>query len=353
MPNSCWMVGRATLTMLKSSCSTNWAAQMTTMASAVCRTGGSVSVTGPLFSYLVRQVDLTGPREPPEMATGDAAGPVIPPGAEQPRRYRPKLRYELIGCGLHGHELLGIDAAGLRPEDDLFARDFGGLRWYRCLRCDSWIALTPPVKPTTRFPPERSEVTVPLRGRPLRDKYVLRLIAVDRLIHFLVLSALAAAIFLFAGDKAALNADFTKILNDLQGGLGGPVNQGHGVVHDLQRLFAVSTNNLYLLGVAVAAYAALEGVEAVGLWLGKRWAEYLTFIATIVFIPYEIDELAKGISALKLITFIINVAIAVYLVVAKRLFGVRGGRRAEEAEYERDSGWEAIERSTPVPAPAP
>src|SRR6201996_5728912 len=153
------------------------------------------------------------------MTTGDAAEPpVIPPGAERPRRYRPKLRYELIGCGLHGHELLGIDAAELRPQDDLFARDFGGVRGSRALRCASWIALPPPVKPTTRFPPERSEVTVPLRGRPLRDKYVLRLIAVDRLIHFLVLSALAAAIFLFASNKAALNADFTKILDDLQGG---------------------------------------------------------------------------------------------------------------------------------------
>src|SRR6201996_456334 len=159
------------------------------------------------------------------MATGDGAGPaVIPPGAEQLRRFRPKLRYELIGCGLHGHELLGTDAAGLRPEDDLFAREFGGLRWYRCLRCDSWLALTPPAQPTAAYPPERREVTVPLRGRPLRDKYVLRLIAVDRIIHFLVLSALAAAIFLFASNKVALNADFTKILDDLQGGFGGPVN---------------------------------------------------------------------------------------------------------------------------------
>jgi uncharacterized membrane protein (DUF2068 family) len=289
------------------------------------------------------------------MATVDATGqPVIPPGAERPRRYRPKLRYELIGCGLHGHELLGTDAAELRPEDDLFAREFGGLRWYRCLRCDSWLALTPPADPATRFPPERREVTVPLRGRPLRDKYVLRLIALDRAIHFLVLSALAAAIFLFAGNKVALNADFTRILNDLQGGLGGPVNPSHhGIVHDLQRLFAVRTSNLYLIGTGVAAYAALEGVEAVGLWYGKRWAEYLTFVATIVFIPYEIDELAKGVSALKLVTFLLNVAIAVYLVFAKRLFGVRGGRRAEEAERERDSGWEAIERAAPVPAASP
>jgi uncharacterized membrane protein (DUF2068 family) len=254
---------------------------------------------------------------------------------------------------MSGHELLGTDAAELRPEDDLFAREFGRLRWYRCLRCDSWLALTPPASPATRFPPDRQEVTPPLRGRPLRDKYVLRVIAAERVIHFLVLSALAAAIFLFASNKAALNADFTRILNDVQGGLGGPVNPSHhGVVHDLQRLFAVTTSNLYLIGTGVAAYALMEGVEAVGLWFSKRWAEYLTFIATIIFIPYEVDELAKGVSALKLITFLINVAIAVYLIWAKRLFGVHGGRRAEDAEREHDSGWEAIERATPVPGPA-
>src|ERR1700743_1169261 len=98
------------------------------------------------------------------MATGDAAGPVIPPGAGRTRRYRPKLRSEPIGCGLHGTELLGTDAAELRPQDDLFARDFGGLRWYRCLRCDSWIALTPPADPATESPPDRAQGQLPLRG---------------------------------------------------------------------------------------------------------------------------------------------------------------------------------------------
>jgi uncharacterized membrane protein (DUF2068 family) len=273
------------------------------------------------------------------------------PGTERPRRYLPRLRYELIGCGLHGHELLGTNAASLRPEDSLFARDSGGLRWYRCLRCDSWVALSPPSQPTVKSPPRREEISLPLRGRPLRDRYVLRLIAIDRLIHFLVLSPLAAALFLFATNKAALNAEFTRILNDLQGGVGGPVhNSNHGIVYDLQRLFTVSITNLYLAGAAVTAYALLEGAEAVGLWRGRRWAEYLTFIATVIFVPYEIYELTKGISALKILALVINVAIVVYLLVAKRLFGLRGGGKAERAEHDADTGWSPIERATPIPA---
>jgi uncharacterized membrane protein (DUF2068 family) len=293
-----------------------------------------------------------------EGVMGQMSGDIPPrghkaaPGTERPRRFRPKLRYELIDCGLHGHEILGMEAAELRAEDEIFARESGGLRWYRCMRCDSWLALPPPEHPARKYPPARDEISLPLRGKPLRDRYVLRLIAVDRIVHFLVLGALAAAVLLFAGDRAALNAEFTKILNDLQGGVGGPTgNTSHGIIHDLRYLFAVRIQNLYLVGTAIAAYALLEGIEAIGLWFAKRWAEYLTFVATIVFIPYEIDELIKGVTALKALAFVINVAVAAYLLYAKRLFGLRGGGKAEHAEREADTGWPAIERSTPHGTP--
>jgi uncharacterized membrane protein (DUF2068 family) len=189
---------------------------------------------------------------------------------------------------------------------------------------------------------------LPLRGRALRDRYVLRLIALDRVLHFLVLTSLAVALFLFAHDRAMLNADFTQILKDMQGGLGGPVNNSsHGIVHDLRRLFAVSITNLYLVAAAALAYAVLEGSEAVGLWLGRRWAEYLTFVSTVIFVPYEVYELTKSVTYLKLLALVINCAIVIYLLVAKRLFGLRGGGKAERAEREQDNGWAAIERATP------
>jgi len=130
-------------------------------------------------------------------------------------------------------------------------------------------------------------------------------------------------------------------------------NSGRGIVHDLRTLFAVSITNLYLAGVAIAAYAGLEGVEAVGLWFAKRWAEYLTFVATIVFLPYEVHELIKSVTALKLVALIINLAVAAYLLYAKRLFGLRGGGRVERAERAADTGWPPIERATPRSTPEP
>src|SRR5436305_1395720 len=95
--------------------------------------------------------------------------PPGPSGRSTPtRRTGPKLQYGLIDCGVHGHELRGIDAAELRPEDAIFARESGGLRWYRCMRCDSRLALPPPERPSRKYPPSRDEIMLPLRGKPLR-----------------------------------------------------------------------------------------------------------------------------------------------------------------------------------------
>ena len=57
------------------------------------------------------------------------------------------------------------------------------------------------------------------------------------------------------------------------------------------------------------AYAALEATEMVGLWLNKRWAEYLTFIATTVLVPFEVYELTLSVSVFKLVTLVINLAV--------------------------------------------
>jgi len=241
---------------------------------------------------------------------------------------------------------VGTDAAELRPEDSQLVREAGGLRWYRCLRCDSWLPLEPPENPPNRHPPGRDELKLPLRGRPLRDLIVLRAIAIDRGLHFLVLGAIAVAIFVFAANQASLRGPAYRILADLQGGVesGAP---RHGFLHEVRRVFSIESGTLTKIGFVVLAYAILEGVEAAGLWFQKRWAEYLTLIATAAFLPLEVYELTRTLSPLKLLTLIVNLAVVLYLLFAKRLFGIRGGAAAEEAAREHDSGWPALERATP------
>jgi uncharacterized membrane protein (DUF2068 family) len=271
-----------------------------------------------------------------------------PAGTQKPRRFIPRFHWELLVCGVRGHALIGTDAAQLRPEDAIVARELDGVRWYRCVRCDSWLPLDPPASPTRETPPARDEVELPLRGKALRDRIVLRIIAIDRAFHFIVLAALAVAVFLFARNEVRARDVFYRVVNAIDGTSGGTAHTSRrGIVHTLEHVFALKSSTLYAVAAAAAAYAVLEGVEAVGLWYQKRWAEYLTFIATLVFIPYEVYELVHGLSPFKLIAFLLNIAIALYLLLAKRLFGLRGGGRVDELERAYDTGWEALERTAP------
>jgi uncharacterized membrane protein (DUF2068 family) len=273
-----------------------------------------------------------------------------PPGAQPPPRKRRQIDWELIACGWQGHVLVGTDAAELRPEDELVARDEGSFRWHRCLRCDSWVALVPPASPAREHPPDRDHVVVPWRGKALRDRVVLRLIAIDRAFHFVVLMLLGIGVLVFAAHEDSLRGTYYRILDAIQRGVaGGPVqNGGHvGILHEFDKLFSLRSGALRTVGAALLGYGLLEGIEAVGLWYTKRWAEYLTFIATTVLLPLEIYELTERVSFLKLFGFVINVAVVIYLLYAKRLFGLRGGGAVDEGMRERDMSWETIEHATP------
>ena len=269
----------------------------------------------------------------------------LAPGTQHPRKRR-QIDWELVTCGVRV-TLRPVEASG--PGDPHLVRDGNGVRWHRCLRCDGWFAL-PPEADVPQSAPGREEIVIPLRGKPLRDRIVLRLIALDRLVHFVVLGLLGVAVLAFAANRATLRDEFYRVLAALQGGVaGGPVQtSGHvGILHDLDRLFSLRTGTLKEVGIALLAYAALEGVEAIGLWFAQRWAEYLTFVSTTLLLPLEVYEIATKGTPLKVIGFLINVAVVVYLLLRKRLFGLRGGAAADEAERERDMGWEAIERATP------
>jgi uncharacterized membrane protein (DUF2068 family) len=271
------------------------------------------------------------------------------PGVElvEPSRFRPRFHYELLVCGLSGHELIGVDARELRPQDELVARVIDGVRWHRCLRCDSWLPVPPPASPARDVPPDPAETDLPLRGKPLRDKIVLRVIAVNRALHFLVLGAIAILIFLFASHRDALRSRAYRVIVDLQTGAGGARPSKHGLLHQIERGFSLQSDTIKLVGAVFAVYAAVEGLEAWGLWYQKRWAEYLTFLVTASLLPLEVYELAHRLTPFKLLAFVINIAVVAYLLFAKRLFGLRGGVAADEREREHDVGWEALRRSAP------
>jgi uncharacterized membrane protein (DUF2068 family) len=65
--------------------------------------------------------------------------------------------------------------------------------------------------------------------------------------------------------------------------------------------------------VAMLFYAALSGLEAIGLWYEKAWGRWLILISIGISIPVEIYELSKGFSWMKLVVFLLNLGIFAYV----------------------------------------
>ncbi len=81
----------------------------------------------------------------------------------------------------------------------------------------------------------------------------------------------------------------------------------------LEKILSVNPKHYIFAVSATAIYATLNGIEAVGLWYQKKWAKLLVVGIVGISIPLEIYELFKGISSLKLVVFLLNVAVFWYL----------------------------------------
>ena len=86
----------------------------------------------------------------------------------------------------------------------------------------------------------------------------------------------------------------------------------------LRKADLIDERQLKHLGGLTFAYGAVFMIEGVGLILKQRWAEYVTLVITLSFIPIEVWEIIKHCTAAKVILLAVNVAIAVYLVVMIR-----------------------------------
>jgi uncharacterized membrane protein (DUF2068 family) len=67
------------------------------------------------------------------------------------------------------------------------------------------------------------------------------------------------------------------------------------------------------LALSALLYAVVRLVEAYGLWYHRRWAEWFGFLTGGMYIPVEIYELARGVTAVKLTIFIVNLLVVALL----------------------------------------
>ncbi|WNI18163.1 DUF2127 domain-containing protein [Actinacidiphila sp. ITFR-21] len=228
-------------------------------------------------------------------------------------------------CARKGHITYAPDEAALRGK--LHAATAVGTVW-RCLRCGDFVL----GEPHGSGPADQAPL-VP-RGQALRDLLILRFLAVERVLRGLLIVLAAWAVWRFSNSQDAVHRLFEDDLTVFK-----PVadhfnyDLDHSpVVDSIQKVFDYKKSTLQLAAGGLLIYALVEIIEGFGLWWAKRWAEYLTVVATAAFLPIEVYELTEKISWFKIGTLALNVLAVLYILLGKRLFGLRGGHAAFEAQ---------------------
>jgi uncharacterized membrane protein (DUF2068 family) len=248
-------------------------------------------------------------------------------------RKRRRWDAETFVCAFRGHAAPAITARRWPSDSKIAVQCSDHRRFARCLRCDAWVAADP-AWATQDALPDLQDIPLPRRGKALRDALVLRAIAIDRAIHAVAFTLVAAVVLIVETHLTAIQHRVRDILSVTERGVAG-TGQGASrsfFVRELERVTHLHRGGLEVIFASACVYAVIEAVEAVGLWRERRWAEYLTALATAGFLPFEIHELTKQVTVGRILALVVNVAVLVYLLWAKHLFGIGGGERTDEAE---------------------
>ncbi len=141
--------------------------------------------------------------------------------------------------------------------------------------------------------------------RPSRD-ILIRLIALFKLVKALLLIAIGVGALSLSHNHDGAPGRWIHAL----------VFDPHGkLFHEaVAKISGLDTRQLADIAIGSLVYAAVFVVEGVGLMLRRGWAEVLTTIITVSFIPLEIYELIEHESWAKIGVVVINALIVVYLV---------------------------------------
>jgi len=240
------------------------------------------------------------------------------------------VNFALRSCGLRGHATFAPDEPELRER--LRVDTPVGEAW-RCLRCETFVVGPPRSRGPADTAPE-----IP-RGRLLRDRTLMRILAVERAVRGALLLLLSTGVLKVRGSREQLQQAFEHdipLLRPLAEQIGWNPDDSK-ILHHIGQALSWSSSTFLLIATGLIAYAAIELIEAVGLWLVRRWGEYFAVIATSVFLPFEIYELTEKVTTLRVAALAVNVVAVGWLLWSKRLFGINGGASAYHREHQAES----------------
>jgi uncharacterized membrane protein (DUF2068 family) len=246
--------------------------------------------------------------------------------------------WSLLACGRSGHTTYAPDEPELAEQ--LTARKPGGDVW-QCLRCGTFV----PGPPSAAGPAAQAPV-VP-RGKEIRSRLILKIFAIERFLRAIIFGVASYFLWRYRSSQNSIERAFNRelpVFRALFRQLGFNIDHSK-LVGLLRHALTLSSHAITLLAIGAVVYAAIELVEAVGLWQARRWGEYFAMVATSLGLPLEIYDLSHKVTVTALVLLVVNLALVLYLAITKHLFGIRGGKRAYDERLREESVLEAASDS--------
>src|SRR5215471_8800552 len=136
---------------------------------------------------------------------------------------------------------------------------------------------------------------------------LLRIIAVFKFLKATLLIALSAGLFRMLHQDLGMRLEHWVRAMRLDPG-------NRYIEHVLMRVSDLSPVQIKRIGLVGLLYAGLFLVEGTGLWLQRRWGEWVTVVLTGMLVPVEMYEIFHRPTVVKIALLVVNVAVVGYLI---------------------------------------
>jgi uncharacterized membrane protein (DUF2068 family) len=157
--------------------------------------------------------------------------------------------------------------------------------------------------------------------RQQHNKFLI-LIAAYKLLQALLFAAVGI------GALRLLHKDIADVLSDLATALRfSPESRFVNFILDKATL--LNDPLLKRIGAAAFCYSAVSLAEGIGLYLEKAWGEILTLVITASFLPWEVFEIIRRLTWIRVSLLVINLLVFFYLL---KLVAIRRTQKVDQVE---------------------
>lgn len=134
----------------------------------------------------------------------------------------------------------------------------------------------------------------------------LKVVALFETLKGLLGLSAGAVVFFMTHRNLQISAD--QLVKNLH------LNPDHTIFKKIISVIGTLTDNsIHFIVLLAFLYALMRFVEAYGLWFARRWAEWFALISGCVYLPFELFELAKGFTWVKIGLLVINLILVLYM----------------------------------------